>query len=281
MKRLTVILAVLLSIGMLWATPPNYYQYNPNFKQQGSNLIAGEHTSVIYSGTDTVANGVDTESVTAWLQIGYALTYAERANNKKITYFNPEVFTVEYRAAGTTTGGDSVSLIDACAEFVFDTTQTDRIRLTLTNNQPAKTFTYGELITTNTSGAYGTIVDTMYSGADTFLVLHSIEGVFDVATPDSITGGTSGTSATISAKSSIWGYHAWNADSSNFFLDTGQYTHLQYGTWRYLPPTLVDTGRVYRAPVRVWAGGYMRLHWYGSGAINDTTIVPWRLICEN
>ncbi|MFC2150143.1 hypothetical protein ACFLQV_01440 [Calditrichota bacterium] len=69
----------------------------------------------------------------------------------------------------------------------------------------------------------------------------------------------------------------WNADSSNRFIEDGIFGHNDYGVWRF--ETQRDTARTYAYPLRVLAGGYVRLTF--SADIADTTAIDWRLTCEH
>lgn len=78
----------------------------------------------------------------------------------------------------------------------------------------------------------------------------------------------------------------WNADSSNLFIADGNYTHSQYGTWRFedIPKTLAttadDKGWLY--PIRVLRGSYIRFVFTGrADGGDDTTLVKWKLVGEN
>ncbi len=68
----------------------------------------------------------------------------------------------------------------------------------------------------------------------------------------------------------------WNADSSNVFIDSGTFTHYQYGNWRFEP--LEDTNRYYLYPLRLFVGGYVRMVF--ATTVDDTFEVEWKLICE-
>jgi len=78
----------------------------------------------------------------------------------------------------------------------------------------------------------------------------------------------------------------WNADSSNLFLQNGNFTHPQYGDWRYedIPRTLgttVDDKRwVYKLGV-TRPGGCIRIVFTGAVTMDDTTRVRWELRGEN
>ncbi len=69
----------------------------------------------------------------------------------------------------------------------------------------------------------------------------------------------------------------WNADSSNYFIEDGCYSHDQYGLWRF--EALDDTTRQWLYPLRMMIGGYIRL--ILASNIEDTCQVRWTLICEH
>ncbi|MDP8239248.1 MAG: hypothetical protein P9X24_09165 [Candidatus Hatepunaea meridiana] len=69
----------------------------------------------------------------------------------------------------------------------------------------------------------------------------------------------------------------WNADSSNQFIESNNYSCNQYGIWRF--EALDDTSRQWLFPLRVMIGGYIRLVF--TSDIDDTCQVDWTLICEH
>ena len=92
----------------------------------------------------------------------------------------------------------------------------------------------------------------------------------------------SGDSAGISAARFECAYETvtspyWNADSSNYFIESGCYSHDQYGIWRF--ESIDDTARKWLFPVRLLMGGYVRLIFETD--IEDTSQVDWTLICEH
>jgi len=84
----------------------------------------------------------------------------------------------------------------------------------------------------------------------------------------------------------------WNGDSTNFFLQSGNYTHPKYGDWMYemIKPTAKDlsndtTGYIYA--LRVLGGNYLRLIFIqdstvtaANGMVADTVLVNWILYCN-
>ena len=69
----------------------------------------------------------------------------------------------------------------------------------------------------------------------------------------------------------------WNGDSSNRFIQSGNFSHPDYGVWRF--ETLTDSSRRWIYPLRLLVGGYARL--ILSSDTWDSTNVDWRLICEH
>ena len=70
----------------------------------------------------------------------------------------------------------------------------------------------------------------------------------------------------------------WNADSSNYFLNSGNYSRSDYGTWTFEVQT--DTTRGIDYPLRVLTGkSYIRIVLDTAAA--DTLMVRWELIGEN
>jgi len=69
----------------------------------------------------------------------------------------------------------------------------------------------------------------------------------------------------------------WNADSSNKFIVSGAYNLPDYGLWRFEP--VADTTRQWLYPLRVMAGGYVRL--VLSSDIADTCRVDWALVGQH
>jgi len=274
MKRLTVMLVVLLSVGMLWATPPNYYQYNPNYRHQNdAHLQGGEHTPTIYSGSGMCSNTSTITYTGGWMQQGYSPD-AERGNNKDISYFGSKVFTVGIKLDAD---GSDCGLTSMYFEYMYDTTETDMATLRLTAGDSS--FTIGELVTGSISGATGTIkaivADLAGGLEDSALTVHSVTGTFDAGSPDFIIGATSGASD-ILAGVTAFDRSGWNADSSNFVVED-QYTHSQYGTWRF--EALTDTSRWYWHTFRGLVGAYHRIV-CDSDSAGETT-VNWVYVSEN
>jgi len=273
MRRLTVVLVVLFMVGMASAVDP--YDYQKFYqKQNAGHLIGGEHTPIIYSGSGMCSNTSSVVYTTRWLLVGFA-EGATRRDSKDISYFNPEIFTVGIRLD---IDGSDCGLTSAYFEYCLDSAETDRIKLTLGNNtQPLVEFLIDDVITGSISGATAKIFEISIVGADTFLLCHGVEGVFDV-TPavDVVTGSLSGVSAEISAKSSIWDRSGWNADSSNFFIGDF-YTRLKYGQGKY--EVITDSSRYYWMKHERLIGGYYRMIFESDSAGEST--VNWTLICEN
>lgn len=69
----------------------------------------------------------------------------------------------------------------------------------------------------------------------------------------------------------------WNADSSNIFLEEGNFAHIDYGNWRF--EALDDTSRRWLYPLKIMVGGYVRFIF--ASDIEDTCSVDWILTGEN
>jgi len=78
----------------------------------------------------------------------------------------------------------------------------------------------------------------------------------------------------------------WNADSSNLFVADGNYTHAQYGTWRFEDLTsevFTSNYPPYSYPLRVLHGGFIRFVFtgYTKTTFDQDVRINWTLICEN
>lgn len=69
----------------------------------------------------------------------------------------------------------------------------------------------------------------------------------------------------------------WSGDSSNIFIQSGSFSHPDYGVWRF--ETLANTARRWLYPARLLVGGYVRL--ILESGIADSCSVEWTLIGEH
>jgi|GEM_PF-1181609 len=69
----------------------------------------------------------------------------------------------------------------------------------------------------------------------------------------------------------------WNADTSNVFIGDGNFSHDQYGFWRF--ESLEDTSKVWFYSIKVLTGRYVCLVLECDHA--DTCQIDWKLICEH
>lgn len=83
----------------------------------------------------------------------------------------------------------------------------------------------------------------------------------------------------------------WNADSTNFFLQSGNYSHAKYGDWMYelikpVADSLSTDTTAYMYSLRVLGGNWFRLIFQNdttitaaNGGVVDTILVNWILYC--
>jgi len=69
----------------------------------------------------------------------------------------------------------------------------------------------------------------------------------------------------------------WNADSSNIFIKSGNFTLGDYGIWRF--EVLGDTSRSWLYPLKVLQGGYLRMVF--ETTVADTSSLVWTLTGEH
>lgn len=228
--------------------------------------IGGEHAPLVFegSGTFSKAGGAYT---TPWMHIGYSHN-STNLQNRVASIFNPEVFTLNLKTSAYGAGDSSYV---ATAYFCTADDTTTRARIVLVHND--STFAVGDEFTGTSSGATGTLETEVT--ADSIFFLTDVYGVF--TTNDSIHTSGYGGGVKISAVTTRTNFF-WNADSSNYFIKDGNFTHSQYGTWRF--EDFNDSARVWSFPLRVLQGGFMRVI-FASPQTLDTTTINWSLKCEN
>ena len=79
------------------------------------------------------------------------------------------------------------------------------------------------------------------------------------------------------ADSSSSGVAYWAADSSNYFINSGNYNRSDYGVWTYEPDTITTRG--YDYTLKVLRGSHIRFNFQTTN--QDCTIVVWTLRSEN
>ena len=246
-------------------------------------ILNGEHAPLTFTGTDTVSADGGT-SVTRWMQLG-SVRGSSVYDNELPQTFNPEHFVLIIEL-DTCAGGDSVGLGEVRFQMCQDTTETDLQALTLTTLDSS--FTIGEIVTGHASGATGVIYaiqEALAAGAtgDSILYLHSVEGTFEIGTPDNIEGTDSGSSDNLSAFSTLKHMTEMNNDGSSIFCVDGSLTN--FATWvsEEISKT-IDAANVqkHKFPLRVLDGGYIRFQFTGLAACTASDVkIHWELKCEH
>jgi len=233
-------------------------------------LHMGEHVPVEYSGSGDISNTNSEVYYTQWMQIGWA-NDANIYHNNEISVYNPEIFTLYVLLS---TDDDSASLTDA--KFQIANSASDTLITVVLACDEADTSAVGDTFTGSESGASMiiTAITTGTAAGDSIVTGYMYPGnLFDASSPDTV--GSNGTME-ISAASYTGG--AENADSSNIFIESGNYSHAQYGNWRYEVESRTAITVVYR--LRVFAGAYIRLY-FADDTVADVTTVTWIFKGEN
>lgn len=233
--------------------------------------MAGEHTPLEYSISGTVGTGL--VFYTPWFQVGVA-DGADIDDNAAIQRYNPEYFTLIMLQA-LYGAGDTAKVTTGKAQYALnptDTLITVRLRV-----KAEDTTAVGEVITGSVTGATGIVVSKVTSLttllADSQLTCYMYPGnIF--TTSDSVGDGTGSDVAAVTYFNT--GVIEM-ADSSNIFIADGNYSHAQYGNWRYEDSGRTDISQAYA--IRVFAAAYMRL--YLASTVADTTTVTGKLRTEH
>jgi hypothetical protein len=69
----------------------------------------------------------------------------------------------------------------------------------------------------------------------------------------------------------------WAGDSSNIFINSGNYNRADYGVWTFEPDTITTRG--YDYILRALRGGFIRFKF--ETTIQDCTIVEWTFRLEH
>ena len=283
---LTAVLMLLIAVPLLAASNLPAGMPNTNYLPDITRINVdkarnAKDAPLTFTGTDTVTAGGGT-SVTRWLQLGYARG-SSLENNTIPQMFNPEIFTLIIEL-DTCAGGDSVGLGSALFQMCQDTTETDVQELYL--DAADATFTVGEIVTGDVTGATGLIksITTGVAG-DEILFLHSVEGAFDGS--EEVEGTTSGVTDDIDSQTALKHMTEVNNDGSGTFCVDGGLTN--FASWVSEEITGIDDAtnvQKYKFPLRVLDGGYIRFTYtglVGAGAagIGHDVKIHWELKCEN
>jgi hypothetical protein len=240
-----------------------------------ANLMIGEHTPLIWSGTATISGTNSVVAYTPCMQIEYDPD-ASSSQNKDVCTYNPEYFTLDVLL--TKVGaGDSAGVINAKIQFFNESSDT-LVTVCLAVKE-TDTTAVGEVITGSVTGATAIVTSVVVAtnptaGPDSIIYAYMYPGSI-FTTSDTVGNGAGGdiTAVTYTNTGVIE-----LADSSNIFIASGNYSHTQYGNWRYEVQRRVDQTVQYA--IRAFGAAYCRFY-FNSSSIADTSTVTWDFRAEH